>query len=46
MVIVNAEALVEGAGNLRAKLTSNVGKEGYGASPERDVAVDEDVGGA
>ena len=43
---VNAEALVEGAGKYRAKLKPIVGKEYNGASPERDVAVDEDVGGA
>ena len=44
--LVNAEALVEGAGKFRAKLKSIVGKECNGASPERYVAVDEDIGGA
>ena len=43
--LVNAEALVEGAGKFRAELKSIVGKKGNGAPPERDVAVDEDVGG-
>ena len=42
---VDAEALVEGAGKFRAKLKSIVGKEVNWASPEQDVAVDEDVGG-
>ena len=44
--LVCAEALVEGAGKVRAKLKSIVGKEGNGAYSERDVAVDEDVDGA
>ena len=44
--LVNVEALVEGVGKLRAKLKSIVGKERNGSSSERDVAVDEDVGGA
>ena len=43
---MDAEALVEGAGALRANLESIVGKAGNRASPERDVAVNEDVGGA
>ena len=44
--LVNAEALVKSAGKVRSKLKSVVGNEGDEASPERDVAVDEDVGGA
>ena len=44
--LVNAEALIEGTGKFRSNLKSIVGMEGNGASPERDVAVDEDVGGA
>ena len=44
--LVNAEALVEGVGTFRAKLKSIVGKQGNGASPKRDVEVDEDVVGA
>ena len=44
--LVHAEALIEGAGKYREELNSIVGKECNGASPERNIAVDENVGGA
>ena len=43
-VFVDAEALIEGAGEFGAELWTVVGKEGNGASPERDVSVDQDIG--
>lgn len=44
--VVDAEALVGGARMFGAELEPIVGKESKGSSPERDVAVDEDVGRA
>ena len=41
---VDAEALIESAGEFGAELWTVVGKKGNGASPERDVSVDEDIG--
>ena len=43
---VGAEALVEGVGEFEAELKAVCEKKGNRASPERDVAVDEDVGHA
>ena len=43
---VDAEALIEGAREFGAELKAVVGKESNGASPQRDVAIDEDVGRA
>jgi len=44
--LVDAEALVDGVGELGAEMLGVVGKERHGAPPKRDVAVNEDVGGA
>ena len=38
---VDAEALIEGTREFGAELKAIVGKESIGASPERDVAIDE-----
>lgn len=44
--IVDTEAFVESEGDFRAKLESTVGKGDNGTSPEMDIRIDEDVGGA
>ena len=41
---VDTEALIEGARELGAELKAVVGKESNGASPERDVVIDQDIG--
>ena len=38
---VDAEALIEGAREFGAELKTVIGKESNGASPERDVAIDQ-----
>ena len=44
--LIDAEALVEGEGTFGAKLESVIGKQTYGASPERHISVNKDVGRA
>ena len=42
--LIDAQAVVEGEEKLGAKLEPVVGKWSYGASPKRDISVNNDVG--
>ena len=44
--LVDAKAFVDGVGDLRGEVRPVVGEERDGTPPQRDVLVDEDVGGS